>query len=44
MKVTKPLSPFQVKVLDDMKEAVGQMHQIKKGALQARDAEAIFSY
>jgi hypothetical protein len=41
---TKPLSPFQAKVLDDMKEAVGQMHQIKKGTLQARDAEAILSY
>jgi hypothetical protein len=41
---TKALSPFQAKVLDDMKEAVGEMHQIKKGTLQARDAEAIFNY
>ncbi|WAC10905.1 hypothetical protein [Dyadobacter pollutisoli] len=41
---TKPLSPYQAKVPDDVKEAVGEMHQIKKGSLQARDAEAIFSY
>ncbi|MCF0051382.1 hypothetical protein LXM25_15025 [Dyadobacter sp. LJ53] len=38
----KPLSPFQSKVLEDMTEAVEQMHLVKTGKLSARDAEDLF--
>ena len=38
----KALSPFQDKVLEDMKEAVEQMHLVRTGKLTARDAEDLF--
>ncbi|MCE7067538.1 hypothetical protein [Dyadobacter sp. CY326] len=39
----KPLSAFQGKVLEDMKEAVEQIQLIKKGKLTAGDAEDLFN-
>jgi len=37
----KPLSKFQAKVLDDVGDAVNEMHLVKKGKLIARNAEDI---
>lgn len=38
----RPLSPFQSKVVEDVKEAVEQMRLVKAGKLSARDAEDLF--
>ena len=38
----KPLSKFQAKVLEDVGDAVNEMHLIKKGRLAAKDAEDLF--
>jgi hypothetical protein len=38
----KTLSPFQDKVLADVREAVEQMNLVKEGKLAARDAEDLF--
>lgn len=35
----EPLTPYKSKVLQDIKEGVDQVNQIKAGKLEARDAE-----
>lgn len=38
-----PLTPYKEKVLEDVKEAVEQMQQIKSGKLKGRNAEDLFN-
>ncbi|MCE7073584.1 MULTISPECIES: hypothetical protein [Dyadobacter] len=40
---TRPLSPFQSNVIEDMKEAVEQLNLVKAGKMPARDAEDLFN-
>lgn len=40
---TQLLSPYQAKVLEDVKEAVKEMKLIKAGKLKARKAENLFN-
>ncbi len=39
----KTLTPHKAKILEDVKEAVEEMKQIKKGKLKARNAEDLFN-
>lgn len=39
----KPLSSFQNKVLEDVKEAAEQLNLVKAGKLSARDAEDVLN-
>ena len=39
----QPLSPYKAKVLEDVRQAVEEMHLIKEGKLVARDAEDLFN-
>lgn len=38
----KALTPYKAKVLEDVKEAVDEINQIKAGKLVARNAEDLF--
>ena len=40
---TKHLTPYKAKVLEDVKEAVEQMHLVKAGKMKARNAEELFN-
>jgi len=39
----RPLTHFQSKVLDDVKEAVEQLNLVKAGKLSARDADDLIN-
>jgi hypothetical protein len=39
----KPLTPHKAQVLEDVKEAVEEMKQIKKGTLKGRNAQDLFN-
>jgi hypothetical protein len=40
---TKPLTPYNAKVLEDVKEAVDELNLVLAGKLEARDADDLLN-